>query len=191
MRDWSDYFQATIQKGPNPFYDQLEPFIPRHGHVLELGFGSGKGVGWWLDRGWRVDAVDGDQGMIEHLQEVYGSNPQLKITQSLFGDYQINGEYDVIAGVFSLFFTTGPEFSSIWSQIRSNLRSGDIFAGQLMGGQDDWANDPDTTWHTRAEVDELLNGLEILVLDEVERDGETVAKKSKHWHIFHIIARQP
>jgi len=44
------------------------------------------------------------------------------------------------------------------------------------------------TFHARPEIDGLLDGLEILRLDETEEDGHA-ADGPKHWHIFDILAR--
>lgn len=46
------------------------------------------------------------------------------------------------------------------------------------------------TFHARREVDELLDGLQILRLYETERDGEAFSGP-KHWHTFDILARKP
>ena len=75
-------------------------------------------------------------------------------------------------------------------QIRCALVPGAIFAGQLFGIRDSWADDPGMTFQNRAEVIGLLDGLEILELDETERDGEAYSGP-KHWHTYDILAREP
>ncbi len=39
-------------------------------------------------------------------------------------------------------------------------------------------------------VIELLRGLEVEHFEEVEEDGETAVGDPKHWHLFHVVARQ-
>jgi hypothetical protein len=46
------------------------------------------------------------------------------------------------------------------------------------------------TFHTRADVISLLDGLQILELHETERDGEAYSGP-KHWHTYDILARDP
>ena len=36
----------------------------------------------------------------------------------------------------------------------------------------------------------LVDGLELLALDEEDRDGDSFLGP-KHWHVFDVIARQP
>jgi hypothetical protein len=46
------------------------------------------------------------------------------------------------------------------------------------------------TFHARHQVDTLLDGLDILRLEETERDGHAISGP-KHWHTFDILARKP
>ena len=52
-----------------------------------------------------------------------------------------------------------------------------------------WAGDPGMTFHARREVEGLLNGLQILRLQETEHDGHAFSGP-KHWHTFDILARK-
>jgi hypothetical protein len=74
--------------------------------------------------------------------------------------------------------------------IRQALVPSGIFAGQMFGNRDSWAGDPSMTFHTRHEVEGLLDGLQILRLCETERDGQAFSGP-KHWHTFDILARKP
>jgi len=75
-------------------------------------------------------------------------------------------------------------------RIRGALVPGGIFAGQLFGPRDSWAGDPGMTFHTRHDVQALLAGLQILRLDETERDGQAYSGP-KHWHTYDILVREP
>jgi hypothetical protein len=44
------------------------------------------------------------------------------------------------------------------------------------------------TFHARPEVEALLDGMQILRLEETEQDGHA-ASGPKHWHTFDILAR--
>ena len=73
--------------------------------------------------------------------------------------------------------------------MRAALRPGGVLAVDLFGERDDWAG-TEGTYLARAEVDSLLEGLEVLDLSEEERDGRSFAGP-KHWHTFRILARRP
>jgi hypothetical protein len=65
-----------------------------------------------------------------------------------------------------------------------------VFAGQLFGIRDSRADDPDMTFCARHQVGVLLDGLDILRLEETEREGHAFSGP-KHWHTFDILARKP
>ncbi len=185
MRDWTEYFEAAKKLGPNPFYDQLAPFLGEPGTVLELGFGAGTGVLWWLDRGWKVIAVDVDESMCEHLREIAGVRQGLEIIQS---DYQSLDwpNVDVVCAVFALFFDPPERFWQTWEKVRLAVENGALFAGQLIGPGDDWAKEGATSV-TREQLDEMIAGLRVLSLQEVQRRGKTVYGAEKDWHVFHLV----
>lgn len=83
-----------------------------------------------------------------------------------------------------------PGCPALWARIGRALAPGGVFAGQLFGTHDTWAGDPDMTFYARHQVEVLLDGLDILRLEETERDGHAFSGP-KHWHTFAILARKP
>ena len=90
----------------------------------------------------------------------------------------------------SLPFCAPRQFPALWARIGRALAPGGVFAGQLFGTRDTWADDPDMTFCARHQVEVLLDGLDILRLEETERDGHAFSGP-KHWHTFDILARKP
>jgi hypothetical protein len=60
----------------------------------------------------------------------------------------------------------------------------------LYGAHDTWVDRPDMRFHERVQVEQLVNGLDIVVLDETEEDGMSFLGP-KHWHVFDVIVRKP
>lgn len=58
----------------------------------------------------------------------------------------------------------------------------------LFGVHDDWAV-TDGTYLSRDEVEELLEGFEVLELAEEERGGRSFSGP-KPWHTFRVLARR-
>lgn len=182
--DWSDYFDAAKNMGPNPFYATLEPYLWSPGRVVELGFGAGTGLAWWLERGWDVLAIDADRGMCDYAREVYGEREDLQIVCADYVGVEW-GEADVVCAVFSLFFGDRDGFEKSWSRIRGYVEGGAMFAGQLIGPGDDWAEGNVAV--AREELEAMCSGLNILYLEEVRRRGKTVFGAEKEWHVYHLI----
>ena len=82
-------------------------------------------------------------------------------------------------------------FHDLWARIREGLPPGGRFSGQWYGPRDSWADRPGITFLHREEALARLEGLDLEMFEEEESDGVTPRGKSKHWHIFHIVARKP
>ena len=82
-------------------------------------------------------------------------------------------------------------FPVVWARIGKNLKPGGRFSGQLYGDRDSWAGQRENMiFHTRADVDALLADFEVEYLEEEEDDSTTPRGETKHWHVFHIVARK-
>jgi trans-aconitate methyltransferase len=159
--------------------------------AVDLGCGEGTDALALLERGWSIVAIDVEPDGLAVLAaripvKLAG---QIQLICAAFADTSIPPAHLIHAG-FSLPFCAPHQFPALWTRISHGLLPGGIFAGQLFGNRDSWADDPDMTFHNREEVTALLDDLEILTLHETERDGEAFSGP-KHWHTFDIMARQP
>lgn len=108
---------------------------------------------------------------------------------------------DLINASFTLPFCDPNHFPTLWRWIITRLKPAGRFAGQFFGVDDEWnvppsvqaaaAMPPAKIFHTRAQVEQLLSELHIEHLEEANRPGKTSSGETKHWHIFHAIARKP
>jgi len=159
--------------------------------AVDLGRGAGIDALALLDRGWSVLAIDIEPAGLASLRARIPAacSGRIRIVCASFADSALPPSHLIHAG-FSLPFCPPRQFPAVWAQIRRALVPGAIFAGQLFGTRDSWADDPGMTFQSRAEVISLLDGLEILEMHESERDGEAYSGP-KHWHTYDILARDP
>jgi Methyltransferase domain len=94
---------------------------------------------------------------------------------------------DFVYAALSLPFCAPREFAEAWKRINRAFRPAGTFAGHFFGPKDSWADNPELTIHSRAEVEALRDGLELRRFDEQDEDGRAVSGP-KHWHVFHVIA---
>jgi hypothetical protein len=100
---------------------------------------------------------------------------------------------DLVNASFSIPHCAPADFPALWAKIAAAIRPGGRFAGQFFGVNDGWAKRPDgvtRTYHTRREVEGMLGGFEVEMLDEVERMGKTATGEPKYWHVFHVVGRK-
>jgi SAM-dependent methyltransferase len=190
---WKEFHDAVEPRPYNPFLDVLSSHLPSPGLALDIGSGRGKSTVWLLERGFDVWAQDADPvamaGLVERVKEHGFDVGRLTTAVVPFEEAEFP-KCRLAVSVFSLFFARPTAFDRIWGKLLEALEPGAVFGGQLLGPNDDWAS-PELSVHTDAEVRALLEGLETLHWEEVERDGQTALGQAKHWHVFHIVARRP
>lgn len=185
-RNWSPFYRATLEKPLHPIFSQLKPHLPLGGLAVELGCGVGHGVEFLLNHGFAVLAVDAEPEAIEIAQSRISGNVTWETAR--FEALPFTCADLVVAG-FSLFFLSPPAFVDFWARFMAPQPRSCVFAGQLLGVNDDWA-DRGYTVHTADEVRKIFSDWDVLHWEEAERDGETSVGEPKHWHVFHVVARK-
>jgi tellurite methyltransferase len=189
--DWSAYFQATLDKPLHPIWEHIDPLLHAGQVALDLGCGSGVATAHLVERGLKVLAVDQEPEALEITRRRLPADAEVQLVKAQFQDIGLEPEsFDLVFAGFSLFFLREWEFGQVWKRIVAALKPKGIFAGQLLGVHDDWA-DRGYTVLTADEARALFTGFEIEHFEEAERDGETSLREPKHWHVFHIVARKP
>jgi membrane dipeptidase len=181
---WARYFRVAGDDPRGTLVDAAGRFASP-GFAVDLGAGTGRDTAELLRRGWRVLAIDGQGEAVARLRALGGD---LEVVQSRFEDVTWP-ECDLVNASFALPFCPGPRFPEVWRRIVDSLVPGGRFAGQLFGVNDEWAR-TGLVVQTRAEVEELLAPFEIEHLEEVDREGKTATGETKHWHLFHVVARK-
>jgi tellurite methyltransferase len=161
--------------------------------AVDLGCGEGRDTAELLRRGWRVLAIDAEREAIERLRARPDLDPdaaaRLESRLISFEESDWRGA-DLVNSSFALPFCPPDRFPALWERIASSLRRGGRFSGQLFGERDGWAEDPGLSFHRRADLEDLLQAVQLERLDEIEEDGKTALGEPKHWHVFHIVARK-
>lgn len=190
--DWEGYYVWSAGRPVRPLLlEALRLFQGgTGGEAVDLGCGDGTESLALLERGWSVLAVDADPDGLSRLGDrvPIDLRQQLRIVHASFVDLVLPPADLVFAG-FSLPFCPPSGFGPLWARVRAALRPGAVFAGQLFGDRDSWAADKGMTFHSRAEVEALVEGLDVLALHEEERDGVAFSGP-KHWHVHDLIARR-
>lgn len=192
---WDDYYRAHNARPPHALLlEALElsgPPTKEPRHAVDLGCGGGNEARHLLLTGWHVLAIDAEQDAIDRLEAGTPEDhrPRLSARVALFQELTLP-KADLIHSAFSMPFCPPEHFARFWETVRSSLEPGGRFVGQFFGPRDTWASEPDMTFHSREQVESLLDRLEVEKLVEEEHDRPAFSGP-KHWHIFHVIARNP
>jgi hypothetical protein len=193
--DWGDFYRYTAGRKPRPLFLKgmaavasagLEP-----GDAVEIGFGDGTESVALLQDGWRVTAIDPTPSAATILRDKVPAEllDRLEIVTSSAEAAHLP-EFDLLYAGYALSFVPPDRFAGVWASIREHQRPGGIITVNVFGVHDTWANDREMTFIDRAAALALVDGLEVIAMDEEDADGPS-ASGPKHWHLFDIVARRP
>ncbi|MBF8289734.1 MAG: Methyltransferase type 12 [Chloroflexi bacterium] len=193
--DWAAYYRHTQGREPRPLFSKgmaaLAAVGVQPGQAVEIGFGDGTETRSLLHEGWRVVAVDPTPDAAAAL---LASVPipdvgRLEILTSTAEEAALP-PFDLLYAGYALSFIRPGAFRRFWRRLRAQLRPGGFIVLNIFGVRDSWAGDPDMTFVARDEVFRMVQGLDVIAIDEEDQDGDSFSGP-KHWHLFDIVARRP
>ncbi len=193
--DWPAYYRATIGREPRPLFTRGMRLVGEAGlapgRAVEIGFGDGTETLALLAAGWRVVAIDPTPVAADVLlpRVPPPAAAGLEIVTARADAVELP-PFDLLYAGYALPFIRPEAFPRFWTDAVARLRPGGFAIVNLFGIHDTWAGEPDMTFLDLGRVRGLLAGLEVLVLDEVENDGDSF-DGPKHWHVFDVVARKP
>jgi hypothetical protein len=185
------YIAARRLDPPRPLLIKAAGLVDRKDHALDAGAGALNATKYLLSAGFQhVTTFDSSPASQQVAAELPAD--QVDFVLARFEDFAYpEGFYDLVNAEFSLPFISAQAFPSAFARLLHSVKIGGVFTGQLFGSKDSW-NVPDSgmNFHSRSEVDRLVEGWTSIELTEEDHPGKTKLGEDKHWHIFHIIVRR-
>jgi SAM-dependent methyltransferase len=193
--EWAAYYEKLRDRPPRKtLLRALDAFgtPPSDALAVDLGCGDGRDIVELLRRGWSVVAVDAEAEALRRLAErkLPGVERVTPIVARL-EDVPLPIGVQLVNSSFAMPLCEPAKFHELWTRIREALPPGGRFSGQWYGPRDTWFGRPGMSFVSREEALRLLDGLDVEMFEEEEDDGVTPRGNTKHWHIFHIVARKP
>jgi SAM-dependent methyltransferase len=195
---WIKYYGATEGRPPRPtLLFALDRFAAEgvRGTAADLGCGDGRDAIELLRQGWRVIGIDSEPVALERLRarQDLPSDAALDLRSERFEDAEW-GQVELVNSSFALPFCPPAAFPALWRKIEASIVPGGRFAAQLCGPRDSWAergtdNRP-ITFYDEAATRALFARYAIELFESEETDSVTPRGVTKHWHLFHVVARK-
>ncbi|MCR5107168.1 MAG: class I SAM-dependent methyltransferase [Lachnospiraceae bacterium] len=152
-------------------WDKFEACLPKGGYILDLGCGSGRDAKHFLEKGFRVDAVDGSKKICEIAEK----NTGIRVRQMMFDELDEEDLYDGIWACSSILHLPKEELGSVIKKMLKALKAeGRIYTSFKYGEFGGERNGRYFTDFTEASFDEFLNDI-----DGVEISGEWITSDAR------------
>jgi hypothetical protein len=191
---WAAFYQHTMGREPRPPFVRGMRIIHdagvTPGQAVEVGFGDGEETLALLATGWRVLAIDSSPDAAEVLRPRVRAElvDRLEIRSTPAEDTELPA-FDLLYAGYSLPFLGADGLARFWTHALDRAKAGAYLVVNLFGTNDTWAGRPEMLFHERAQVERLVDELDVVILDEKEEDGMSFLGP-KHWHTFDIVARR-
>jgi SAM-dependent methyltransferase len=192
--EWAAYHDEQGDREPRDLLVRVVDAFEREGKTgaaVDVGCGNGIETAELIARGWDVTAIDAQEDAIRRVRGRVAAEHASRVRAIVSPMEDVTfPPADLVFASFSLPFCRPAAFPDLWGRLRSSLRPGGRFAGELFGDRDSWASDPEMSFFDVAAARSLFDGLKLESFVEEEEDGEGW-DEPKHWHVFHVIARRP
>jgi len=193
--DWAAYYRHTLGREPRPLFTKgmaaASAVATTPGRAVEIGFGDGTETLALLASGWSVLAIDPTPEAAGVLRSRVPEADAGRLTiETASGELVDLPPFDLLYSGYALSFLQPAAFSRFWANLRDRLRPGGLIVLNIFGVRDTWAGDSSMTFLDSDAVRDLLDGFEVIAIDEEDQDGNSFTG-AKHWHVFDVIARRP
>jgi 2-polyprenyl-3-methyl-5-hydroxy-6-metoxy-1,4-benzoquinol methylase len=105
---------VDFEKTQNKFLEKL----PSGAYILDFGCGSGRDTKYFMEHGYKVDAIDGSDELVRYASEYTGIN----VKKMLFQELDVNGLYDGIWACSSILHLPKEELRDVFVKMSKALK---------------------------------------------------------------------
>ncbi len=183
--DWSEWYDMTRLQSPNKLLVEALSYVKNMGKVIDIGGGALRDVRYLLQKGFDVTVIDKSPLLEKESLKIKSERLHSFVTS--FEDFNFpTNEYVLASAMQSLSYCDFAHFDRVITDIKSSLKKGGIFCGQMYDEYSKESMSLHKTYKTADEIKEYLKDMEIILFEE-ERTEEG---RTKHWRIYNFIARK-
>lgn len=144
-----EFFNSTVNVDITSLYGHFEAFLNKESVILDVGSGSGRDTKYFLEKGYKVDAIDLSEELCKLASEFTGINVQnLSVL-----DLDESNKYDGIWACASLLHLKKSELPTAFVNINNAIKSNGVIYVSFKKGT--FEGDRNGRYFTDLEIEEL------------------------------------
>lgn len=174
------YIETTISIDMSNLYSEFLNSIPKGGDILDLGCGSGRDSKAFLQRGYKVTAVDGSMELARSASKVIGQ----EVLVSKFEELSLVDKYDGIWACASILHVDRRNIVDVIKNVSSNLKRNGIFYMSFKYGKDEYIDEKGRYFncYTEESFQEVIKEVPQLGVVKMYKSGDVLGgRESLVW----------
>ena len=158
------YAYSTVNVDLSELYDRFLPLIKKNGHILDAGCGSGRDSKYFIEKGFKVTAIDGSVEMCKIASSYIGQ----EVKHLRFEDFKEINKYDGIWACSSILHLEKNTLKEVLLNLSRALKDdGYIYASFKVGDEEGFIRDRYFSNFTKESFSCFLNEIKELAIHDV------------------------
>ena len=160
-----EYIETTLSADMSHLYNDFLKHIPKGGHILDLGCGSGRDSVEFIKQGYNVTAVDGSKELSIAASKLI----EQEVICSKFEELQLTEKFHGIWACASLLHINKNHIVDVIQNVSSNLKINGIFYMSFKYGENEYIDEKGRYFncYTEKTFSELINKIKGLKIEKI------------------------
>ena len=170
------YIESTLSVDMSHLYNDFLKHIPKGGHILDLGCGSGRDSLEFIKRGYKITAVDGSKELANAASKIIGQ----QVICSKFEDLKLTETFHGIWASASLLHVNKNDIVDVIKNVSSNLKPNGVFYMSFKYGENEYIDEKGRYFncYTEETFKEMLSQVQNLKIKTIYKSGDTLGGRN-------------
>ena len=167
-----EYIETTLSADMSHLYNDFLKHIPKGGHILDLGCGSGRDSVEFIKQGYNVTAVDGSKELSIAASKLI----EQEVICSKFEELQLTEKFHGIWACASLLHVNRKDILDVIKNVSSNLKDNGVFYMSFKYGEKEYIDEKRRYFncYTEETFNELISKVEALDIMKIYKTIDIV-----------------
>ena len=169
------YIETTLSVDMSHLYKDFLKYIPKGGHILDLGCGSGRDSLEFIKKGYNVTAVDGSKELAVAASKIIGQ----QVICSKFEDIKLNKTFHGIWACASLLHVNKNHIVDVIKNVSLNLKPNGVFYMSFKYGENEYIDEKGRYFncYTEKTFNELINRIKDLKVEKIYKTIDIIPER--------------